>query len=61
MLGDEFHILNFYGPNDRPLSLDTITLCEPNILAVGDFSGHSQSWTYSHTDRRGEVKKLALS
>ena len=50
----ELQILNFYCPNDRPLSLDTIEVPDSNFLAVGDFNSHSQSWGYDHLDRRGE-------
>ena len=50
----ELQILNFYCPNDRPLSLDTIEVPDSNFLAVGDFNSHSQSWGYDHMDRRGE-------
>ena len=50
----ELHILNFYCPNDRPLSLDTIYVPDSRFIAVGDFNSHSQSWGYNHMDRRGE-------
>ena len=50
----ELHILNYYCPNDRPLSLNTIGIPETQFLAVGDFNSHSQSWGYNHLDSRGE-------
>ena len=50
----EMHLLNFYCPNDRPLSLQTIDVPDNNFLAVGDFNSHSQSWGYNHMDKRGE-------
>ena len=50
----ELQILNFYCPNDRPLSLDTNKTSNSSFIAVGDFNSHSQSWGYSHMDRRGE-------
>ena len=50
----ELHILNFYCPNDRPLSLDTIETPDSSFIAGGDFNSRSQSWGYNHMDRRGE-------
>ena len=50
----ELQILNFYCPNDRPLSLETIKVPNSTFIAVGDYNSHSQSWGYSHMDRRGE-------
>ena len=47
-------LVNFYCPNDRPLSLDSISMADSNLLIVGDFNSHSQSWGYDHMDRRGE-------
>ena len=29
-------LLNYYCPNDRPLSLDSVTVSDNNFLAVGD-------------------------
>lgn len=49
----EFHLLNYYCPNDRPLALNTIALQE-NTIVCGDFNSHSQSWGYEQMDRRGE-------
>ena len=46
--------MNFYCPNDKPLSLDTISTEVSNFIIVGDFNSHSQSWGYQHMDRRGE-------
>ena len=50
----ELHILNFYCPDNQPLSLDTIKVPDSSFIAVGDFNSHSQSWGYSQMDRRGE-------
>ena len=50
----DLHLVNFYCPNDRPLSLDTINTKASNFLVVGDFNSHSQSWGYDHMDRRGD-------
>ena len=47
-------LVNVYSPNDKALSLDTITADETNFIAVGDFNSHSQSWGYDHMDKRGE-------
>ena len=47
-------LVNFYCPNDKPLSLDTISSEVSNFIVVGDFNSHSQSWGYQHMDRRGE-------
>ena len=49
----EFNLVNYYCPNDKPLSLDTIDVTDSFII-VGDFNSHSQSWGYDHTDARGE-------
>jgi ribonuclease HI len=49
----EFHLLNYYCPNDKPLALDTIPEKE-RLLVCGDFNSHSQSWGYDHMDKRGE-------
>ena len=50
----ELQLTNFYCPNNRPLSLDSISLADSNVLVVGDFNSHSQSWGYDHMDHRGE-------
>ena len=50
----DIQLVNFYCPNDKPLSLDTISKEVSNFLIVGDFNSHSQSWGYQHMDRRGE-------
>src|SRR5579871_3130516 len=49
----EFHLVNYYCPNDRQLALDTISVKE-KIIVCGDFNSHSESWGYDHMDRRGE-------
>ena len=50
----DIQLVNFYCPNDKPLSLDTISTEVSNFIIVGDFNSHSQSWGYQHMDRRGE-------
>ena len=50
----EINLINYYCPNDRPLSLNSIDVPVNNFLMVGDFNSHSQSWGYNHTDSRGE-------
>ena len=50
----ELDILNYYCPNDRPLSLSTIQTEDSRFIAVSDFNSHSQSWGYDHLDRRRE-------
>jgi ribonuclease HI/endonuclease/exonuclease/phosphatase family metal-dependent hydrolase len=50
----EMSILNYYCPNDQPLSLDTIEAEDSHFLVLGDFNSHSQSWGYDHMDKRGE-------
>ena len=49
----ELNLVNFYCPNDRPLSLDTVEVTDSRFLMVGDFNSHSQSWGYAEADRRG--------
>ena len=49
----EINLVNYYCPNNRGLSLDSIEVNE-SFLIVGDFNSHSQSWGYDHTDARGE-------
>ena len=49
----ELNLVNYYCPNDRPLSLETIEVPD-SFLIVGDFNSHSQSWGYDHADVRGE-------
>ena len=47
-------LVNFYCPNNKPLSFDTISTEVSKFIIVGDFNSHSQSWGYQHMDRRGE-------
>ena len=49
----EFSLINYYCPNDKPLSLEAINLTG-RFIACGDFNSHSQSWGYDHLDKRGE-------
>ena len=48
------NIFNLYCPPDKDLSLQHIHVPSQNCLAVGDFNGHSTSWGYGETDRRGD-------
>ena len=50
----EVTLVNYYCPNDRPLSLSSIDVPLEGFLMVGDFNSHSQSWCYDHADARGE-------
>ena len=47
-------ITNFYCPDTKQLSLDTINMAGSNFLIAGDFNSHSQSWGYDEMNRRGE-------
>ena len=49
----EVNLVNYYCPNDKPLSLETIEVTGSFII-VGDFNSHSQSWGYDHADARGD-------
>ena len=50
----DIQLVNFYCPNDKPPSLDSISTEVSNFVIVGDLNSHSQSWGYQHMDRRGE-------
>ena len=52
----DIQLVNFYCPNDKPLSLDNISTEVSNFIIVGDFNSHSQSLGYQHMDRRVEVE-----
>ena len=47
-------ITNYYCPDNKKLSLDTINIAGNNFLIAGDFNSHSQSWGYNEINRRGE-------
>ena len=47
-------VVNFYCPNDKNLSLDTIDVPDSNFLIAGDFNCRSQSWGYDSMDTRGK-------
>ena len=47
-------LVNYYCPNDKKLSLNTIQVSSSNFLINGDFNSQSQSWGYSTLDKRGE-------
>ena len=47
-------LVNYYCPNDKSLSLDTIQVPDSGFLIAGDFNSQSQSWGYDTLDKRGE-------
>lgn len=49
-----FTVVNYYCPDDKMLSLDTIQVPDGGFLITGDFNSRSQSWGYNNIDRRGE-------
>nr|KAG5689417.1 hypothetical protein BaRGS_017935 [Batillaria attramentaria] len=46
-------LVNYYCPQDKALSLDTIQVPDSNFLIAGDFNSQSQSWGYDTLDKRG--------
>jgi hypothetical protein len=48
-------MVNYYCPNDKKLSLDTIQTSDSKYLMVGDFNSQSQSWGYNTIGQRGET------
>ena len=50
----ELKLVNFYCPNNKLLSLDSITMEDTNMLVVGNFNNHFQSWEYNRIDYIGE-------
>nr|KAG5710141.1 hypothetical protein BaRGS_006660 [Batillaria attramentaria] len=50
----DISIVNYYCPNDKMLSLDTIQVPDRGFLITGDFNSQSQSWGYNTLDKRGE-------
>ena len=53
-----FDVVNFYGPDTKPLALDSIKPQKANYIVVGDFNSHSQSWGYDHLNNRGAEVEL---
>ena len=47
-------LVNYYCPDDKSLSLDTLKVPDEDFLIVGDFNSRSQSWGYDDIDKRGE-------
>ena len=47
-------IFNYYCPQDKDLSLQTMDIPTEKCLVVGDFNSHSTCWGYEGTDRRGD-------
>ena len=47
-------VVNYYCPDNKALSLDTITVPGSGFLITGDFNSQSQSWGYNTMDKRGE-------
>ena len=50
----ELTLVNYYCPNNRPLSLQSVEISDRNFIIVGDFNSHSQSWGYDQADSRGD-------
>ena len=48
------NIVNYYCPDDKMLSLDTLQVGDSGFLITGDFNSRSQSWGYDNMDKRGE-------
>ena len=47
-------LVNYYCPDNKMLSLETIDVSPRHFIIAGDFNSHSQSWGYSTMNRRGE-------
>ena len=47
-------ITNYYCPDDKLLSLDTIEVGCEDFIIIGDFNSHSPSWGYNALNKRGE-------
>jgi ribonuclease HI/endonuclease/exonuclease/phosphatase family metal-dependent hydrolase len=45
---------NYYCPDNKQLSLDSIDVPDKRFLIAGDFNSQSQSWGYHNLDKRGE-------
>ena len=43
---DIVDLVNYYCPNDKNLSLDTIHVLYTNFLKAEDFNSSSESWLY---------------
>ena len=48
------NIINYYCPDNKMLSLDTIQVPNSGFLIAGDFNSWSQSWGYNTINNRGE-------
>ena len=48
------NLVNYYCPDDKNLSLDSLEVSTENFLITGDFNCRSQSWGYENIDKRGE-------
>ena len=51
-------LVNYYCPDGKKLSLETLNVPDDDFLIVGDFNSRSQSWGYDHMDRRGEEVEM---
>ena len=47
-------LINYYCPNNVNLALHNIHVRDNNLIIMGNFNSHSQSWGYDHIDARGE-------
>ena len=48
------NVANYYCPDDKKLSLDTLHVPDSCFLIAGDFNSKSQSWGYNTINKRGE-------
>ena len=54
-------IYSYYCPNDKPLSLDQMSIPRTGCIVAGDFNSHSERWGYAKTNARGdEVEEWEL-
>ena len=47
-------LVNYYCPNNVNLEKHNIHVRDSNLIIMGDFNSHSQSWGYDHIDALGE-------
>ena len=40
----ELHLVNYYCPKFRQLSLNTVEILDSRLLIIGDFNIHLQNW-----------------
>ena len=54
ILEREILLVSYYCPNNFNLEQHSIHVRDSNVIIMGDFNSHSQSWGYDHIDARGE-------